>query len=587
MQATEFVTAQHGEDVEEERRPWARWLLRGVLVVVVAVFLLVAIGGIVAAQSLRSARSDGARVRAALSSGDVTRAGDAVVALSHHLAVARAALWGPQWIVPQALPWYGDDVKAVRRTVFALHDTVDGTVDPLLGVVGSLQDGVRRPDGSIDSDRIAVLEADLGRVAGPAQQAARSVDQINLAGVARPIRGPLREARDAVDLVDHAVRTSQDGLVVASAVLGAKGRTGILVGVQNPSEARGTGGIVGALAVISAERGHLRLVRTDVNDELIRYKTPRSDLPPDMVAVYGTQVRDIRNVNLSPDFPRVAPLMAASFRRYAEATGTPTTPSDSTVVTITPAALGRLLAVTGPVSVPGGPRITADNAAALFGAGVYEAVPDTKTRNAYVQTVLTTVFRRLTTTQVDTVRLVEALRSSSSDEDLMVWSPRRDVQEAIVGLGADGGIGAPDGTSVRISLVNTDGSKLDYWNRTSIALETAKRLTISLRNDVPASVPFYAQTHLAGLSPTTHQLVVQVHLPPTAGVRGAAVDGLPTAFATGREQGWTVVRVGLTIPRGSTRRLVLELDGGVGLDRVVPPTTSSRTVVTVDGRPQN
>ncbi|GMA86194.1 hypothetical protein GCM10025868_14440 [Angustibacter aerolatus] len=60
--------------------------------------------------------------------------------------------------------------------------------------------------------------------------------------------------------------------------------------------------------------------------------------------------------------------------------------------------------MTGPVKAPGGPPITAQNAAGLFGDEVYTRIPDLDERNRYVQGVLQAVFQRLTTSDVDVLR---------------------------------------------------------------------------------------------------------------------------------------------------------------------------------------
>ncbi|GAA4356925.1 DUF4012 domain-containing protein [Angustibacter luteus] len=584
MQATDLEAVDADDDLATRGRSWARLAIKIVLGLLLALVVLLVLEGIVAGLALRSAQADGDRVKAALKAEDISGAGDGIVSLSRHLTIATKALAGPQWLVPQAAPYYGDDLKAVRRTVFALHDTVDGTVDPLLGVVGTLQDRARRPDGSIDSDRLAVLRADVERAKLPAAHSAQAVDEINLQGVAEPLRGPIEKARNAVDLVNSSVATAADGLVVAAQVLGADDPSGILVGVQNPSEARGTGGIIGALAVIKADRGRLDLVRTDVNDDVIPYKTPTDELPRDLVALYGPQLRDVRNSNLSPDFTRAAPLLAASFRRYTSQSGGQSAPTSSTIVSITPRALARLLEVTGPVKVARGPQITSQNAADLFGADIYRTIPDTTVRNAYVQDVLKSVFGKLTTSNVDGVKLVQALRDATSQGQLMAWSPVGSVQQALSNLGADGGLGKPDGSTARVSLVNTDASKLDYWDRVSIDLAPGRALDVSVRNEAPATVAGYAQNHLPGADPTTHQVVVQVHLPPTVSVRGAQLDGKPVAFGAGTERGWNVLRVTMTIPRGEHRTLTVSLGGGQGMTTVVPPVTSSPTVVKVAGQ---
>ncbi len=549
--------------VEEEMpRSQVRAVLRVLVLLLGALLLLLLVESAIAGFALRAAAGDARATRAALKDADVARAADGVVALKGHLGTARTSLRGPQWILPQALPWVGDDLKAVRLTVFALDDTVDGTVEPLVGLAGTLRDGLRRGDGSLDTDRLAVLRGQIDNSAAPAARSALALHRINLEGVNGLIREQLAQARQAVDLVDRSVRTSQDGLLVAETMLGARQQATTLVGVQNPAEARGTGGIIGAVALTTADRGRMQLTSTTVNDDLLPYRTPASDLPAELTALYGRQVRDVRNVNLSPDFPAAAALLAGTYQRYARAGGGPVPPARTSVVTLTPKALAQLLAATGPVTVPGRPQLTSANAVRVLESDIYRDIPDLDERSAYVEAALAAVFQAVASGRVkDELDLVRALGKSASAGDLMAWSPDPKVQAALSRMGAAGDLGQPEGSELRLSWVNSDGSKLDYWTNVTTTLRGGDVVLIDVRNDAPSTVADYVRNHLPGAAATTHAITLQLHLPQDIGVRAVSVDGRPVRVQAGGEQGWAVVRLPLVVARGQTRSVRLELEG--------------------------
>jgi hypothetical protein len=139
-----------------------------------------------------------------------------------------------------------------------------------------------------------------------------------------------------------------------------------------------------------------------------------------------------------------------------------------------------------------------------------------------------------------------------------------------------------------VTLVNSDASKLDYYLRTSIALRRSgpgsATLAISLTNTAPATIASYVGNHdpRTDLAETTHDVVVQLHLPPSVGISRVLLDDRPTGVSRGSESGWTVVRRLVRLPRADTATLSLLLDGDTrALTTVVPPVMTSPAEVTV------
>ena len=568
---------------------WAR-LTRRVLVALLGVVLLVlVVQSAIAYSALQDARSAQQFLVADIAQGDLPAAQDHAQLLAADTARARLGVWGPWWALPEAVPWYGDDVRAVRLTVQALDDVASKVALPLIQSSAQITDGLRKPDGSVDVTVLDRLTTDLARASQHADHASERMATVNAAGLASPLRGVVLQARVGVDRLAKTVHGVQDGLVLAQALVGAQEPRMTLLGVQNPAESRGTGGIIGAWALLTGSKGRVTLGTTGVNNQLIPFRPSLADVPQDVLDTYGEDVLDVRNANTSPDFPVGARLLADSYRRYALTGAAPALPFDATVLTVTPRALGRILTVTGPVTVKSyDAPITGDNAASLFTNGVYSLFPGEAERVAFTHDVLTEVFSRLQRQDSDPIQLVDQLRGMASDRELMAWSPDPRTEAAITGLGISGALGRPGGDSALVTLVNGDASKLDYYLRTSIALrpagEGSASLAISLTNTAPSTIASYVGNHdpRTDLPETTHDVVVQVHLPPSVGIARVLLDGRPTGVSRGAESGWTVVRRLVRLARGDSATLSVVLDGDArAIQTVVPPVMTSPAQVTV------
>lgn len=551
-------------------------------VLALAYVTTLAVQGTLAARALLRARTTQVLVVQALRDADLPAARAATDRLAADTSTARRLLTGPQWFLPEAVPLVGDDLRAVRVVVRALDAVVADAV-PVVDTAAAL----RGREGGLDLPALARLEPALSRAADHAAAAQRQIGAIRPAGLLRPLRAPVTAAQEGVRRLASLTATARDGLRVAGAVLGLPDASSTLLGVQNPAEARASGGIVGAWATLAASDGSLRITSTGVNDQLFAFRAASDLVPPDVLATYGQDVRHVANVTMTPDFPVAAPLLLSCYRGYAAATPRAVRLDAATnVVTVTPRGLALLIGVTGPVQIAS-PRltVTAGDAAAFFENTIYSAIPDDGRRLAVVQQVLRSVFTATQAPRTDPLRLAGALGAAATGGDLLLWSPDPAVQAAAGRLGATGALGTPDASALHVGVISADAAKLDYYLRESVVLDRRRRLlTVVLANEAPEQVaPYVAvQAPEPGEARTGHDVVVQLHLPPTVGVRRYERAGAVATLATGTESGWTVLRAGARVARGTQVRLAFDLTGAVDqLDRVLTQPLPSAPAVTV------
>ncbi|WP_307424178.1 DUF4012 domain-containing protein [Pseudarthrobacter defluvii] len=127
--------------------------------------------------------------------------------------------------------------------------------------------------------------------------------------------------------------------------------------IQNNAEARASGGIPGALAVLTLEQGKLSLGAQSSAAELGAFSP---SLPVDLQQqqIFSTRLgKYMQDVNLTPDFPTAA---AVAQSMWEKKTGQHV----DGVVSIDPVVLSYILQATGPVPMHG-PDLAAAKAAGL------------------------------------------------------------------------------------------------------------------------------------------------------------------------------------------------------------------------------
>lgn len=161
----------------------------------------------------------------------------------------------------------------------------------------------------------------------------------------RYLPAPVADARaDRIGQLERladGLTTGREALELAPAMLGAKGPRRYLA-VHNNAEVRGTGGLVGAYAVLRAADGRLSLERVGTNQDFRTAPAPVVDLGPEFSSRYDREfARGYWSAAvLTPDWPRAAQIMAGLWRAQGggELDG---------VLGVDPVAMAQILAVTG------------------------------------------------------------------------------------------------------------------------------------------------------------------------------------------------------------------------------------------------
>lgn len=562
------------------------WGVIGILVVGGSGLVWIGVRAALARDHLLSAQATVASVGAAAGSP-----AEAVAALSNasiDTATARSLTADPVWAAAQLLPWVGPQLAAIRTTAAAVDDAASGAAPPLQAAAAALSPAALRPvAGAVEVDRLAAAEPAAAEATMRLRAAADSVSMIDRT----PLLGTLAAAvSDAAAQLEHAADTADAvhrATVLVPRMLGSDGARSTLILFQNNAEWRSLGGVVGAVAQLDADGGRLRLGAQGSSADFEAFADePVRDLPDDVRAIFDTRpARYLQNTTQVPDFAVGAAVAREMWSRLHGATV-------DAVLAVDPVSLSYLLRATGPVRLPTGDELSADNAVPLLLDGVYRRYADPREQDAFFQSASAAVFEALAAGRVDPSALVEALTRAGSERRLLLWSADADDQALLTGTTLQGALPTSDAenTSIGVYLNDGTGSKMDYYLRPTVAAAwcdgSTVRVHVELRDDAPdpASLPPYVTGAGEHGVPVGSTLTgVYVYLPPGAEIldRRTTSDGASApAFAEGTHDGHPVLKWSVRLDRAQTAFLDLDvrLPWTPGLEVFTTPTNDPGNV---------
>jgi hypothetical protein len=241
-----------------------------------------------------------------------------------------------------------------------------------------------------------------------------------------------------------------------------------LVAFQNTAEARGTGGILGAYAIVEINNGDSKILRTGSNAEL-RWNTEIPiQMPGEFIRVYGKNPAIWQNSNLSPHFPYGARIWMANWQKQfgGKLDG---------VIAIDPTAISYILDATGNVKLASGEEITADNVVFKTLSQAYKKYEkDNDARKQYLVEIMNATFTKLMANQFNKVKMAQAVKRAVIENRLLVYTTDKDAQLQIEKVRVGGALQTVANNEYRVVIQNIDASKLDYYLDRSVKVESTE-----------------------------------------------------------------------------------------------------------------
>jgi hypothetical protein len=543
---------------------------------IAAYFLAACAGALLLAGALAlTVRGDASAVRTRLSSvrhdltaDDPTLASRNLATTESELNHIQGRLTNPLTAPARVVPFAGKQLGAGRDLIAAVRAIVHTARGSVAGINPH---DLKLQHGRVPVERIAALRQPALHVQAAARAAAARGRRTQRQFLVPPLN---HLADDLVRQADSTRRSS--GLIASLAadapdLFGDHGLRRYFLLVQNPAEARASGGILAAYAEVTADHGQLALaaVGRDSTLNALSGDRPRQDVPGFARFHRLQPKRYWQNMTASPDFPTVAQEIEREYAPIAH-------PVDG-VISIDPTALAAMLRVIGPVTVNDWPEpLTADNAVPVFEHDQYvrfAAVADYSKREAFMAGAVATIWSHLTgASDFSLNKGLDNLGAAVNDGHIAMHAVRSGEQSLFRRSGVTGAF--PHGLRTDVLAVtshNTGANKLDWFTTRTVtyAPHVDKRgkltatLTIRFRNETPPGEPDYvAGPNDPRVARDHNPQFVSVYTP--LRLTATTVNGAkPTVVDVDREFDMNVFGISVDLPPGVEQTIVMHLIGQV------------------------
>jgi hypothetical protein len=538
--------------------------------------LWIGVTALMARSELNAVRAQAHTLASQLSASKWTAARSTAASMASHAHRANQLTSGPVWALAAALPSGGEPLQSVRSIAEGVDSLTSGVL-PQLVAAGQRLDPrtLRRPDGSIDLTRIEAVAPALASASAILDQTTKAITALPRRTWLSSIDTSSADALRQVTTLDQDLKSANLVVRILPTMLGADGPKRYFLAFQNEAESRGTGGLPGAFAIIEANHGKVAFTHME-SDTILKDIATTVNFGPAYNHLYGaaTPTSFYVNSNISPHFPYAAQIWASMWNTHSAE-------KVDGVIALDPTALGYLLAVTGPATLPDNTQITGANAVALTQSTSYAKFPGLSDavnaqRKAYLLQVASAASKKILDARGEPLALLQAAGTAAGERRLLVWSADPAVESVLAQTSVSGVIPTTTAPYIGLSVVNAGGSKLDYyldrsltWTRTGCGPTRASTVSITLTNNAPAAglapyVTARVDTHAYPVKVGDNRLEVSYFATQGARLQSVTLDGRPGTGLIGSERGHPVYTVDVELPRGTSRTVVLHLSEPAG-----------------------
>lgn len=512
---------------------------------------------------LRSAQTLVPKLRAEVGSRDASAARTTLEEITVHTGNARDAVEDPIWTIASFVPSLGPNFSAVRELALAADEVALGSARPLVTVATSMDWNQLGPkDGKLDVAPLAGASPAILSAANTLDLTYHRLQMIDSSTLVGEVAHPLADTTKQLGELNHTLSTVAHTAALLPSMLGSSEARNYLVLVQNSAEVRATGGLPGALALITVDNGSIELVAQSSGSAMAK-SDPPIVVDEEQLSIYSSRLgKFIGDVNLTPDFPTAARTAKAMWEDQHGG-------AIDGVVAIDPVVLAHLLDASGPlplsnVGVQSGlpTQLTSQNVVPTLLSDVYQAFSSNEAQDEYFAAASREVFQALASGKVSGPALIESLSRSYEENRLHVWSAHNRDQAILGDIPLGGAISGPStgGASFGVYFNDGTGAKMDYYIRRTVQLEqvcstdgySQYNVKISLTNTAPPEAAKLLPSAVTGggrfgTPAGSVQTNIVAYGPTLSHVDTTTQDGVETTFGShlhsGRPVGMHSVRL--------------------------------------------
>jgi hypothetical protein len=374
---------------------------------------------------------------------------------------------------------------------------------------------------------------------------------------------------DFTPIRDEAVATVK----ASSWLAGTDAPKRYMIAFQNSAEARGTGGILGAFAIVEMNKGAFTVIRTGSNAVLYSLKDVPVKVPAEFTRLYGKNPAILQNSNLSPHFPYGAEIWMGLWKKqFGEQL--------DGVIAIDPSALSYVLQSTGPITLKSGAEITSENVVAETLQKAYKRYEtNNDARKQYLVDIMNAAAAKITSGQFSKVGMAKAIKRGLIENRILMYTRDKAAESQLASVRLGGYLTTAPNNEFRAVIQNIDASKLDYYLQKAVTIESKScknvqqtQVRVKLTNTLKTGkgLPAYVLTRADKGKPSNlvtgqHRFKLFIYGPTNAKLVSVLRENRTNGLGGGStERGRPIYVADVDLAPGQSENLLTNFAGGVG-----------------------
>ena len=542
--------------------------------------------------SLQATMSDVEALQKAAEKKDLAAISVGLGKAADSISAAASAAKDPLVQLVSFLPIIGNDIKAASivssdgRLVLLGAQEVSNTANQLLKA------GVGKQPLK-DTTLIASFRDGMGAMNDAVQKLNTDLHGIDATSLHFGLDSKIASAQTSVSGLANASSKITPLVQVATVVLEQPDKKRWFVSIQNLSEARATGGITGAYAILIAENGKVKLEEYGSDKTLLKMGSINyKNYPAELRDLWGVDLSDWRDINASAHAPYAAKMLADGWQQHRGQ-------KIDGVLFVGQGVVSELSGAVGAITVRG---VTVDpnNVVDFLSKDIYAKFTNVQAKDAVVGELAKEMFTKLVAGKVNAGGFMKAAANDKTGDRIIAWSADSKVQQKFTTYKTSGEISEQFGPNVLVTVNNAGGNKLDAYTKLKINYLTGvcnvdtftgyqgrrSRVTVEISNTAPKSgLPAYVVARLDDFfgearPKGSNRELVTVYGPVGSEADTVTVNGEPDFVSTGMDRNRPVWIFDISLLPGETKTLVVNIvepisdanqEKVLGSPTVVPP----------------
>jgi Protein of unknown function (DUF4012) len=564
----------------QQKTPIARWVIIGIVALLIAWVAWVGIRGYLAYNSLKTVLTASELAKTDLKHNDLKTALNRLNAVSGEAANAAGLTSDPAWKLAEIVPWAGPNLSAFGHSASVINTIINDGVKPLAAAGDAFSLAIFQPtNGTLDLSKVLAVQPAIDRAADALKDASAEAELIDSSSILPELAAQTSHLDKVVSesaLEIGSIRTAVD---LMPTMLGGDGPRNYLILVQNAAELRVRGGNPGAMELVTAQNGTLSLTGQAAAADFPYLKTPVAGENAETKAIFGDlPATRIQNTTGIPDFPTGAKLAQEQWKLKTGQTV-------DGVIAIDPIVLTYMLHASNPLTLSSGKTLTAEGVRKLLFQDVYAKFSNPRDQDAVFADIARSVFSAATSGKVSGIALGTAVGRGISEGRILVWSANADEQEDLAASPVSGALPKTndDNTTLGVYLNDVTGGKLGYYldlkaqlasgrcTPTSVPeYHTDATLTFNAPTDAATSLPPYVTGEgVFGVQPGLVATTLYFYSPVGSAITNVTVNDAKVKYEKLLDDGRSVIKVDSLLKPGEKIHVQVYYRGKVADSKTV------------------